>query len=135
MQAQDDPTMTAARDAVEHALPFAQFLATEFTRIADDLRRGDDAPALQRIGAGAEELQHFLHYLILVGEVAQGCDADIGSKVAAYRKDLTQTIQALEPALEDLDLVEVADTLELDIVRSIEAYGDLHAPLREALAA
>ncbi len=127
--------LAAAREAVACALPFPEFLANRFVQLADKLRRGDDAPALLGIGESTEELHHFLEYLILVGEVAHDHDPTLGSQVAAYRSGLTNTIQALEPALGGLDLVEVADTLELDVVRSIEAYAEIHEPLREALAA
>ncbi len=127
--------LAAARQAVDCALPFAEFLAGRFTHLADRLRRGDDGPALLGIGESTDELHSFLEYLILVGEVAQGRDPALGSQVSDYRRQLTQTISTLEPALDGLDLVEVADTLELDVVRSIEAYGQIHEPLREALAA
>lgn len=134
-QDQDQTQIEAAREAVACALPFAEFLAGRFIALVDQLRQGNDGPALAGIGESTEELHHFLQYLILVGEVAEGRNTTVGTKVADYRKSLTNTIQSLEPALHGLDLVEVADTLELDIVRSIEAYGDIHQPLCEVLAA
>ena len=123
----------AANEATDTALPFAAYLATRLNDIADGLRRGDDAPALSSLGESTSELNDFMTYLSLVSEFVAEVP-DLESQVGNYIKSLSEQLQSLEEPLANLDLVEVADTLELDLVRNLEAYPSLHQSLTAHLS-
>ena len=123
----------AANEATVTALPFAEYLASRLNDIADGLRRGGDAPALSSLGESTSELNDFMTYLSLVSELVDGTP-ELEEQLTSYTKGLAEQLQSLEEPLANLDLVEVADTLELDLVRNLEAYPSLHQSLTAHLS-
>ena len=123
----------AAQQASESALPFAELLVNRLTDIADGLRRGDDAPALSSLGDSTGDIESFLTYLTLVSEIVDSEDV-ISSRVVEYVGSIAKQVESLEEPLTNLDLVEVADTIELDLVRKLEDYPDIHTILCTHLA-
>jgi hypothetical protein len=115
----------AAQQASESALPFAELLATRLTDIADGLRRGDDAPALSSLGESTGDIESFLTYLTLVSEIVDA-EGPVSTRVVEYVGSIAKQVESLEEPLTNLDLVEVADTIELDLVRNLEGYPDIH---------
>ena len=124
----------AAQDANLSALPFSEYLVSRFSEIADGLRRGNDAPALSSLGESAGDLESFMSYLALIGEVVEQ-EQSLASQVTEYLGNLSKQVESLEEPLASLDLVEVADTLELAIVRNLEEYSQLHESLSAHLGA
>ncbi|MGB1700648.1 MAG: hypothetical protein ACPHRO_11880, partial [Nannocystaceae bacterium] len=122
------------QQASESALPFAELLVNRLTDIADGLRRGDDAPALSSLGESTGDIESFLTYLSLVSEIVESEDS-LSTKVVDYIGSIAKQVESLEEPLSNLDLVEVADTIELDIVRNLEEYADIHKVLCTHLAA
>lgn len=124
-----------ARSAAESAAPYAELLANNFTGMAELLRNGEDSEALTALGKGAEDLEHFMTFLVMVGDMIEGSAPDTSANVETYRKRLLNVFGTLEPALNELDLVEVADTLEHDLANSLNQYKDLHPSVEVALKA
>ena len=128
----DPETHAAAREAHASAIEFSAYLAGRLTKLSDALRRGEDGPALMGLGESAEHLEDFLTYLFLISDSIEA-DESLKAQLVDYRTRLAQVVAALEPALDGMDLVEVADTLELDVVSSLEDYAGLHPAIGASL--
>lgn len=124
-----------ARSAATTAAPYALQLAHQFSAMADQLRVGEDAKALAELGTSAADLEHFMTFLVFASEMLEHSAPDTSAEIESYRKKLLTIISGLEPALADLDLVEVADTLEHDVASSLTAYEALHPAVENALRA
>ncbi|GEM_PF-3980993 len=128
-------SMALARSAADNALAFAELLAGRLATLADAFRAGDDQDALLRLGESADDLEHFLTFIVLVAEIIETSSPSIFADLHRYRGQLMTTLEGLQPALGDLDLVEVADTLEHDLVASLADYRELNTPVLDALQA
>lgn len=131
---QDDLASIAQR-AAGSALPFAELLAGHYTKIAFALRDGRDREALDDLGASTDELEHFLAFLVLIQDVVGSKDPKGAVLVRDYHEHILGIIEGLQPALGSADLVEVADTLEDDLVPSLRDYRELDTTVQSALAA
>lgn len=131
----DDDVILVARRAAGSALPFADVLAQGYLDIANALRDGADKKALEELGASTEELEHFLAFLVLIQDVVAAKDPDGAVAVRDYHERILGIIEGLQPALGFADLVEVADTLEDDLVPSLRDYRELDTTVQSALAA
>ena len=128
-------SMALARSAADNALAFAEHLAQRFSTMAESFRAGDDSNALTRLGESADDLEHFLTFLVLIAEMVEDTSPQTFHALRSYRDQLMSTLEGLQPALGDLDLVEVADTIEHDLVLSLVEYRQLSSPVQEALEA
>ena len=131
----DDDVILVARRAAGSALPFADVLARGYLDIANALRDGADKKALEDLGASTEELEHFLAFLVLIQDVVGAKDPEGAVAVRDYHERILGIIEGLQPALGFADLVEVADTLEDDLVPSLRDYRELDTTVQSALAA
>ncbi|TPV95517.1 MAG: hypothetical protein B7733_09700 [Myxococcales bacterium FL481] len=127
--------LAIARSASETAAQFAELLATRYGDIANALRNGDDAPALDALGASTDEVEQFLIFLIFAADLVQRNDAEFAQTLRGYHRRLMTIFETLGPALKDMDLVEVADTLEHDVVTSLNEYRELDDGVQGALKA
>jgi hypothetical protein len=117
----------AALAATTSAIPFAQLL--------ERLRMGDDGAALNDLGDTTREIGEFLTYLVLMSDCIGELSPDVHQHILDYRMRIMSALASLNPALGDLDLVEVADTIEQDVVGALGAYPNLHTELVAALQA
>lgn len=131
----DDDVILVARRAAGSALPFADVLAKRYLDIATTMRDGADGPALDQLGASTDELEHFLAFLVLIQDVVARTDPNGAVLVRDYHERILGIIEGLQPALGFADLVEVADTLEDDLVPSLRDYRELDTTVQSALAA
>ncbi len=131
---QDDLASIAQR-AAGSALPFAELLAGKYLDIALALRDGRDHEALDALGASTDELHHFLAFLVLIRDVVGTNDPEGAVAVRDYHERILGVIEGLQPALGFADLVEVADTLEDDLVPSLRDYRELDTTVQSALLA
>ena len=132
---EDQTQLRFARDAASSAMAFADRLAAHYTDIALWLRGGNDSEALHALGESTEDLEHFFTFLVLVSELIAAGDAETGQALVDYRDRLVDVVESMQPALSHIDLVEVADTLEDDLVPSLRDYRDLDDTVRSVLAA
>ncbi|MEE9384446.1 MAG: hypothetical protein V3V08_13665 [Nannocystaceae bacterium] len=130
----DDP-LKIAQSAAENAAAFADLLATRLADVAGALRNGEDAPALNTLGESTDDLEQFLTFLVLTSEMLDKCSPATSTGLRDYRERLMKVLETLGPALQDMDLVEVADTLEHDVVSSLGEYRDLDDQVQSALRA
>lgn len=130
-----DEPLVIARSAAERAAQFAELLAVRFGDIANALRNGEDAPALNTLGESTEDLEQFLTFLVIATELIEPSDMAVATTMREYHGRLLSILRTLGPALNDLDLVEVADTLEHDVVTSLNAYRELDDGVQSALRA
>jgi hypothetical protein len=131
----DDPQTTIARRAASTALPFADLLAGKYREIALALRDGHDQDALGALGESTDELEHFLAFLVLIQDIVGQNDPNGAIAVRDYHERIVGIIEGLQPALGFADLVEVADTLEDDLVPSLRDYRELDTAVQSALLA
>ena len=131
----DELVRAAARSASESALGYIDHLMRRYDQMVERLRRGDDSVALDELAASTTSLNDFLTYLVLSSECVKEAQPELYVSLLSYRRDLMRVIESLNPALGDLDLVEVADTIEQDLSPQLRAYDDLHENLQQALAA
>ncbi|MBC8071959.1 MAG: hypothetical protein IAG13_26765 [Deltaproteobacteria bacterium] len=131
----DDDQSSIARRAATSALPFAELLARNYVEIATDLRDGKDQEALGALGASTDELEHFLAFLVLIQDIVGERDPEGATSVRDYHERILGIIEGLQPALGFADLVEVADTLEDDLVPSLRDYRQLDTTVQMALMA
>lgn len=130
----EDPTAVAL-SAANSALPFAELLVNRFSAMSEDLRSGNDSEALTRLSDSAQDLEDFLTYCVLISEIIAKDETKLVSEIGAYRDRLVKAVDALNPALSDLDFVEVADTLEQDVVASLVDYRSIHESIVRTLEA
>lgn len=123
-----------AAQAAQSAAPFVALLADRYSDIALRLRNGEDGIALEALGASSEDLEHFLQFLILVQDVVEQCEATVASELLDYRESIVDIVESISPALSHLDFVEVADTLEDDLVPSLRGYEKLDQRVIESLS-
>jgi hypothetical protein len=131
----DDDLITVSVRAARSALAFADVLARRYLEIAVGLRDGADKQALEDLGASADELEHFLAYLVLIQDVVGQQDPKGAVLVRDYHERILGIVEGLQPALGFADLVEVADTLEDDLVPSLRDYRELDTTVQSALLA
>ncbi|MFO0635119.1 MAG: hypothetical protein U0168_19920 [Nannocystaceae bacterium] len=123
-----------AREAARGALPYADLIAGRFIDIAGALRDGRDQEALLALSDSADDLEHFLRFLVLVQDSLVAASPDDGTAVRDYHERIVTILEALQPALGHADFVEVADALEDDLAPSLRSYRNLDAAVRAALA-
>jgi len=137
------PAAAAAADALEsgHALavsaasvawPFAEQIAHRCASIVHGLRAGLDEDALDALTLTTVDLEHFLTFLVLLDEWVTG-EGGLRGQLLAYRQRVLGVVESIQPALGEIDLVEVADALESDLIPSLRDYVDLDEDVREAL--
>lgn len=126
----DPASLQAAREATESALPFVEWMMQRFSKVAHQLRSGDDLGAMDRIGALTKDLKDFFQYTFLIEDLQSS-----RAELAAYRTRLAKVVETINPALDNLDLVEVADIVEHDVLPTLADYGSLHDQICASLAA
>ena len=132
----DREAIEMARSLTASALPFAGVLIGRFNKMIEGLRRGEDSDALAGLGDSAKDLEQFLTFIVLVAEILENTSPGTFQQLTTFRERLLGAIEGLHPALADLDLVEVADTLEQDVVQSLSSYQEeIHSDLTAALLA
>lgn len=129
-QSPDPAAVQAAKEATESALPFVEWLMQRFSKVAHQLRAGDDLDAMGKIAGLSSDLKDFFQYTFLIEDIQSAT-----TELQAYRKRLSQIVETLNPALDNLDLVEVADIVEHDILPALADYGPLHDQISASLAA
>jgi hypothetical protein len=125
--------LTAALAATESAMPFAAQLEKRLRAQVEKLRVGDDGTALNDLGDTTRDIGEFLTYLVLLCDCVSEIAPDVHQNVLDYRHRVMTALASLNPALSDLDLVEVADTIEEDIAGAIAQYPAIHSQLVHAL--
>lgn len=130
----DPASHAAAVQATESALPFVEWLMQRFNRIAHDLRNGEDKEALGRIEGISKDLQDFFQYTFLISDMLSDDKALIG-ELKVYRERLSSILESINPALDNLDLVEVADIIEHEIIGALTDYGAIHDRITSSLEA
>lgn len=120
--------------AARSALPFADLLAGRYADIVAQLRGGQDDRALIALGDSTADLEDFLAFLVLIADMVADQDARGGRALGEYRDRLVGILEALQPALGHVDLVEVADALEDDLIPSLRDYRALDASVQSALS-
>ncbi len=120
--------------AARSALPFADLLAGRYVDIVANLRSGHDERALIALGDSTADLEDFLAFLVLIVDMVSEQDPRGGRAIRDYRERLVGILEALQPALGHVDLVEVADALEDDLIPSLRDYRALDASVQSALA-
>lgn len=133
----DPASLQAASEAAESALPFVEWLIQRFNKIAHDLRNGEDSDALERIQGVTKDLEDFFQYTFLISDMCtESTDpASLHQDLAAYRTRLASVLESINPALTELDLVEVADIVEHEVLEALADYGPVHDKISESLAA
>jgi len=99
------------------------------------LRAGRDAEALTSLGSLAEELEYFLRFLVLIHDFVDAVDPQASANVRDYRTRLLGIVESIEPALSEIDLVEVADALEDDLIPTLAEYRDFDDAVMLAVGA
>jgi hypothetical protein len=125
----------AALAATTSAVPFAQLIERRLSSQVEKLRLGDDGAALNELGDTTRDIGEFLTYLVLMSDCIGEISPDVHQTILDYRLRIMGALASLNPALGDLDLVEVADTIEQDVVGALSAYPTLHSELVAALEA
>lgn len=134
----DDPaSLDAAVQATESALPFIEWLMQRFNKIGHDLRSGDDKDGLEQIEGIAKDLEDFFQYTFLISDMCapSGESNDLAAQLEAYRNKLKSILESINPALDNLDLVEVADIIEHEILPALVEYAPIHDTISSSLAA
>lgn len=126
----DSASLEAAREATQSALPFVEWLMQRFSKIVHQIRSGDDLDAMDRIAALTGDLGDFFQYTFLIEDL-QATKAEL----QAYRTRLATILETINPALNDLDLVEVADIVEHDVLPALADYSPLHEQISASLCA
>lgn len=126
--------LLAALAATSSAVPFAQLLERRLSAQVEQLRQGDDGAALNALGETTKDMGEFLTYLVLMSDCISGFAPHVHQSILDYRLRVMTALASLNPALGDLDLVEVADTIEQDVVRALAEYPKLHAELLGVLS-
>jgi len=123
-----------AREAAEGAGPFLHVLVGRYGQVVDGLRSGRDQQALHTLAALVDELEHFVRFLVLIQDQVALVDTGTSKALNTYRHKLLRIIESIEPALADVDLVEVADALEDDLLPALHAYANIDGAVRAAVA-
>lgn len=126
----DPASLQAARDATQSALPFVEWLMQRFSKVVHQIRSGNDLDAMERIAGLSSDLKDFFQYTILMQDLRSPA-----ANLAAYRERLSKLLDSMNPALDNLDLVEVADIVEHDVLPALADYGPLHDEILAALPA
>lgn len=126
----DPASVQAAREATESALPFVEWLMQRFSKVAHQIRSGEDIDAMERIAALANDLSDFFQYTYLMEGLHTATE-----ELAAYRTRLSGILESINPALHNLDLVEVADIVEHDVLPVLTDYGPIHDQIAASLSA
>jgi hypothetical protein len=127
--------LLAALAATTSAVPFAQLIERRLNSQVEKLRLGDDGAALNDLGDTTREIGEFLTYLVLMSDCIGEISPQVHQQILDYRMRMMSALASLNPALGDLDLVEVADTIEQDVVGALLAYPSLHNEMVSALQA
>lgn len=125
----DQASLQAAREATESALPFVEWLMHRFSKVAQQLRSGEDVEAMERIEGLASDLRDFFQYTFLIEDLHPS-----SSDLISYRGRLATLLEAVNPALQNLDMVEVADIVEHDVLPALADYGPVHDQITASLA-
>jgi hypothetical protein len=121
-----------AVSAASVAWPFAEQIAHRCASIVHGLRAGLDEDALDALTLTTVDLEHFLTFLVLLDEWVTG-EGGLRGQLLAYRQRVLGVVESIQPALGEIDLVEVADALESDLIPSLRDYINLDEDVREAL--
>lgn len=137
LQTEDPASLAAAVQATESALPFVEWLMQRFNKIGHDLRSGDDKDGLVQIEGIAKDLEDFFQYTFLISEMCTPSDEkdSLSTQLEDYRKKLKSILESINPALDNLDLVEVADIIEHEILPTLVDYAPIHDQISKSLAA
>jgi len=111
-----------ARSAARTAGPFLNHLSGRYRDIVAGLRNGRDAEALLSLSETADDLEHFIRFLVLIDDFVEPADPQASTEVRDYRNRILRVVESIEPALGDVDLVEVADALEDDLIPTLGEY-------------
>lgn len=131
----DTDPQVIARSAARTAGPFVEHLSGRYRAVVEGLRTGRDAEALTSLGNLADELEHFLRFLVLIHDFVESADPRASANVLDYRSRLLGVVESIEPALSEIDLVEVADALEDDLIPTLAAYRDFDDAVMHAVGA
>jgi hypothetical protein len=131
----DPENVAIARKAAANAGPYVNHLVGQYNRVCSDLRSGRDTDALRALGALTEDLETFLKFLVLINDYVSAVDPRASKTVSSYRERLLGVIESIEPALADVDLVEVADAIEDDLVPALAEYHQFDAVVRRTIEA
>lgn len=121
MDTERDP-QEVARSAARTARPFVDHLSGRYRHVIEGLRNGRDAEALLSLSNLADDLEHFIRFLVLIHDFVDAADPQASANVRDYRNRLLGVVESIEPALGDIDLVEVADALEDDLIPTLTEY-------------
>lgn len=127
----DVDSLNAAAQAVQSAYPFAQLIYQKFSEMSGALRDGNDQDALFSLSDSTKDLSDFFQFVILVREILKDHFTlpELQKDLESYQDRLLSGIESLNPALSDLDLVEVADIIEHDILPTLDDYAPFHEAL------
>lgn len=128
-QSPDPTALQAAKEAAESALPFVEWLMQRFSKVAHQLRVGEDVDAMKKIAGLSYDLKDFFQYTFLIEDVQS-----VTTELQAYRRRLSQIVETINPALDNLDMVEIADIVEHDVLPALADYGPLHDQISASLA-
>lgn len=133
----DESSLAAAIDATQSALPFVEWLSGRFAKFAHELRNGADKEALERLSDISNDLKDFFEYIILMSDMKylSGDGQALRAEIQCYQRRLASVLESINPALDALDLVEVADIVEHEIIEALAQYADLHEKITVSLAA
>lgn len=128
-------SQVAARNAARTARPFVDHLSGRYRQVIEGLRNGRDAEALLSLSDLADDLEHFFRFLILIHEFVDAADPQASANVLDYQNRLLGVVESIEPALGDVDLVEVADALEDDLIPTLTEYRNFDQSVLLAIGA
>lgn len=136
-QGVDPASLSAAVQAVESAIPFVEWLMQRFHKIAHDLRSGEDKDALDRISSVSKDLEDFFQYTYLISDMCTESPdpQSLYQNLSAYQARLSKVLESINPALDTLDLVEVADIVEHELLETLAEYAPVHDQISQSLAA
>jgi hypothetical protein len=128
-----EPKRLAMR-AAEIAVPFADLVAASCADVASSLRRGEDHGAMTSLTESTVDLEDFLKFLVLIRDFVADLDAGVGEQINAYQRRLMTIIEGLQQPLGSMDFVEIADTLDEDLVPCLRGYRELDGSVQAAVA-
>lgn len=101
-----------------------------FSKVVHQIRSGNDVDAMERMAGLSSDLKDFFQYTFLMEDLRSPAPS-----LVAYRDRLSKLLDSINPALDNLDLVEVADIVEHDVLPALADYGSLHDEILAALPA
>lgn len=127
--------LVLARQAAAQVHQFLAHLIREYQSVVEALHAGAESQGMAKLARLTDDLEHFLQFQILIHDYVNVTDSSIANAIDQYRAKLIAIISGIEPALADLDMIEIADALEDDLLPALRNYERLDAPVQRALAA